>query len=84
MNKMAALCLIMSAGYFLQAQTIDISGSVTNEHGDAIPGAVVTLDSKNMSDTTDMLGEYTLYRDVTSVKNGNLFYGSKNITLKKN
>lgn len=84
MNKVTALCLIISTGYWLQAQTIDISGSVTNEHGDAIPEAVVSLDSRNMSDTTDMLGEYTLYREVTSVKNDNLFYGSKNITLKKN
>lgn len=44
----------------LQAQAISLSGKVTNQSGKGVSGAIVTLKSKNLRDTTDAAGAYLI------------------------
>ena len=60
MYQTTAMYLILLLGFSLSAQTITITGKVTNQSGKAISGAVVTLASKNLSATTDASGAYSL------------------------
>jgi hypothetical protein len=54
------LCLISVIGFSAAAQTINMSGKVTNQSGKAIKGAIVTLAVKKLKDTTDAEGAYTI------------------------
>jgi hypothetical protein len=67
MYRITALCLILAIGYHLQAQTIAIHGKVTDQTGKAINRAVVQLKSKNLADTTDAAGAYSLNSEISSV-----------------
>ncbi len=60
MYKVFVLCFSSLMAFSLSAQTVAISGSVTNRNGQPIKGAVVTLELKMISDTTDANGEYSL------------------------
>ena len=66
--------IIVSGG---TAETIDLSGTVKDGKGNALPGAVVTLASdKSMKDTTDTSGEFTISNATPIRKNG--IYGTRN------
>lgn len=54
------LCLPLMLGTAVQAQTISLRGTVKNESGSPIAGAMVGLDSKQLKDTTDATGGYSL------------------------
>lgn len=84
MQRVGVSCLILSAVFFLQAQTINIRGSVTNALGDAVPNAVVILESKDMSDTTGLDGQYTLFHEATPARNVKISAASEIITIKNN
>jgi hypothetical protein len=60
MYRTAAMSLVLFLGFSLSAQTVNITGKVTNQSGKAISGAVVTLASKKLSATTDASGAYSL------------------------
>jgi hypothetical protein len=60
MFRTTILCLIFATEFSLSAQTVTITGKVTNQTGKGISGAVVTLASKNVSATTDASGAYSL------------------------
>ncbi len=60
MLRTTALSVLLACGIGLQAQTIALKGKVTDQNSKAVAGAVVTLVSKNLKDTTDSNGEYAI------------------------
>ncbi|HLV30422.1 MAG TPA: carboxypeptidase-like regulatory domain-containing protein [Chitinispirillaceae bacterium] len=76
------ICLIIAAVFHLKAQTIDISGKVTNENGKGINGATVALKTKALSAITDADGDYHLAGDISSVNNRSVMSGTNLISLK--
>jgi hypothetical protein len=60
MHRFSHVSLIVLIGISLSAQTVNITGKVTNLSGKGISGAVVTLLSKKLSATTDASGAYSL------------------------
>jgi hypothetical protein len=82
MYQITAMCLIMVIGYHLQAQTIEINGKVTNQSGKGINRAVVQLKSKNLADTTDAEGAYSLSAEISSVNNMTILSGADAISLR--
>jgi hypothetical protein len=82
MCRTTAMCLIVAVGFHLQAQTIAISGKVTDQSsGKGINRAVVQLKSKNLADTTDATGAYSLNAEVSSVNNMTILSGADAISL---
>lgn len=67
MIRMAFQCLVLLIVSNLLAQNIAINGKVTNQGGKAIYGAIVSLKSKQLSDTTDESGLYSLTAMVSGV-----------------
>ncbi|HEX2958502.1 MAG TPA: carboxypeptidase-like regulatory domain-containing protein, partial [Chitinispirillaceae bacterium] len=66
MIRWTVLCLVLT-GASLFAQNIAISGKVTNQSGKAISGAIVSLKSKQIKDTTDASGAYSLIAVVSGI-----------------
>jgi hypothetical protein len=60
MNRFTALLSIFVIGFGLSAQTIAIKGKVTNQSGKAISGAIVSLKSQKLADTTDASGAFSI------------------------
>lgn len=60
MYRIIAMFVILSMCVGLSAQTINITGKVTNKSSKGIAGAVVTLVSKKLSDTTGASGAYAI------------------------
>jgi hypothetical protein len=54
------IAVVAAAIVTLQAQTVNITGKVTNKSGKGITGAVVSLASRKLSATTDASGAYSL------------------------
>lgn len=84
MHRVQAAFLVLAVGLQLQAQTINLSGKVTGVGGKAVHGAIVTLKSNNLIDTTDADGNYTLSGTLTSVKSAISKSGCEAIYLKNN
>ncbi len=82
MSRTAVVFIIISMVYCIHAQTIDINGNVTDQSGDAVPFAVVTLESEEMSDTTDLEGQYSLYKEVSGVEQYQQFESAGRVELK--
>jgi len=66
MLRTTALSVLLACGIGLQAQTIALKGKVTDQNSKAVAGAVVTLVSKNLKDTTDSNGEYAINAVISS------------------
>jgi hypothetical protein len=60
MYRTTVTYVLLLLGFSLSAQTVNITGKVTNLIGQGISGAVVTLASQNLSATTNASGEYSL------------------------
>lgn len=60
MRKITGLILIFMISIAAFAETVNLTGTVSNKNGDPIEGAIVTLKGKNQSDTTDSDGNYAL------------------------
>ena len=82
MYRTTMLCLIAAASFQLKAQTIALSGKVTDESDKGIKGAVVALKSKNLADTTDAAGAYSISDEISSVNNRTILSGADAISLK--
>jgi hypothetical protein len=82
MFRTAVMCLICAIGFHLQAQKIAISGKVTDQSGKGINRATVQLKSKNLADTTDAAGAYSLSAEISSVNNKTILSGADAISLK--
>jgi hypothetical protein len=50
------------------AEDINISGTVSNQAGRPISGAIVILKGQNLTDTTDSKGAYSLVKGTSSIK----------------
>ncbi len=52
--------LLLLAGQFVQAQTIEISGTVSDENGIPIPGANISLEGTTLGTSSDFDGNYSI------------------------
>lgn len=82
MRKTTILYLILLMGFSLSAQSIALSGKVTNQSGKAIGGAIVTLKSKKLADTTDATGAYSITGSITSVHPAPILSGAEAVYMK--
>jgi hypothetical protein len=82
MYRTTAMCLILVIGCHLQAQTIAINGKVTDQNGKGIYHAVVQLKSKNLADTTDTGGAYSLSAEISLINNMTILSGTDAISLR--
>lgn len=73
--------LIFVAAAELSAQPIALTGKVADGSGKAIGGAIVSLKSKQLSDTTDATGTYSLSGNPSSLKREMRFPGKGSATL---
>lgn len=80
MRKML-IALITMLGAEASAQSVALNGKVSDASGKAIGGAVVSLKSKQLSDTTDASGNYTLTNSGTSLMRSEKFPGKGVATL---
>lgn len=67
MNIKMILFLTFTMGFGLSAQTVSLKGKVTNQSGKAISGAIVTLKSKQLADTTDASGAFSMIGGTAAV-----------------
>ncbi len=65
----------------LSAQSVSLNGKVSDGTGKAIAGAIVTLKSKQLADTTDATGAYTLTSGPSSINGVTDFPGMGRVTL---
>jgi hypothetical protein len=73
--------LVLLTAFTLSAQTITLSGKVTNQSGKAIAGAVVKLAVKKLADTTDAAGAYSLTSGTSATNAVALLPGIEAIAL---
>jgi poly(3-hydroxybutyrate) depolymerase len=62
MHKRIAFCLVVLIGLTVNAQTINLSGKVSNQAGKAVSSAIVALLGQGLKDTTGADGAYSLTR----------------------
>lgn len=60
MRNSSVVAFVLSASCGVMAQTVALQGTVKSEAGKAIQGAVVTVASKQLKDTTDANGAYAI------------------------
>ncbi|QQS03237.1 MAG: hypothetical protein IPK50_13055 [Fibrobacterota bacterium] len=60
MQTTKTLSLILSLGALAQAQTVNLTGKITNQAGKGIANAIVTLTPLGLKDTSGADGSYTL------------------------
>jgi hypothetical protein len=77
------IILFMSvvAGYAFAAQTVSLNGVVSNKSGKPIPGAIVTLVSQKLSDTTDAAGAYSFSSAATFIVKTEIQSVAPNVSL---
>lgn len=78
-NLLIGLLIAIPAG--LSAQSVSLNGKVSDGTGKAIAGAIVTLKSKQLADTTDATGAYTLTSGPSSINGVTNFPGKGVVTL---
>ena len=66
-RKTRTLALALCLGALAQAQTVNLTGKITNQAGNAIAKAVVTLTPLGLKDTTGADGLYTLTSGNTAI-----------------
>jgi hypothetical protein len=87
LNRLITLFSIFVIAFGLSAQTINIKGKVTNQSGKAISGAIVTLKSQKLADTTDSFGAFSISGGTSAVitaspsQSGNESVSMKNGTI---
>lgn len=62
--------MTLFAGLTVEAQTINLRGTVTNSGGKGISGVIVTLVGQNLKDTTDGNGAYSIMQNSNAVSPG--------------
>jgi hypothetical protein len=82
MNRFTTLFSIFVMGFGLSAQTIDIKGKVTNQSGKALSGAIVSLKSQKLSDTTDASGSFSISGVTSAVILTSSLSSSETVSMK--
>ena len=67
MYRKIVMYLIFIMGFSQSAQTISLSGKVSNQNGKPISGAIVALINQKVADTTDASGAYSLAKGTSTV-----------------
>jgi hypothetical protein len=60
MRRNGTVFFILAIAFAASAETITLSGTVSNKSGKAISGAIVKLSSRNLADTTDSQGTFSI------------------------
>lgn len=81
MFRKVLVWLIPALGVEVAAQTVSLSGKVADAGGKAIAGAVVSLKSKQLSDTTDATGAYALGGGTSSLGGAKRFPGKGSVSF---
>lgn len=68
MFQRMTFCLLVSVGLTINAQTINVRGTVSNQGGNPIGNAVVALSIQQLADTTESDGRYAITRGEASVR----------------
>jgi hypothetical protein len=76
MHRIAVFYLVMVIGFTTFAQSINLTGKVSNKSGTPISGAIVTLVTQKKKDTTDTQGNYAFTS--TAVTNSIPAYSPRN------
>lgn len=84
MSKSTCIFLIFVIGFGLSAQTISIKGKVTNQSGNAISGAIVTLKSQKLADTTDASGTFSISGGTSAVRSASPSLSGNELVLMRN
>lgn len=84
MNHKLILGLIAAVGISATAQTIKLTGKVTNQTGKAVSGAIVTLVNKQLKDTTDASGGYSITTSTASALTNELNSANDQILMSGN
>ena len=74
-------CLFCVLGVELSAQTVALNGKVADAGGKAIGGAIISLKSKKLADTTDAAGAYALNGTATSLRKDGYLPGKGSATF---
>lgn len=90
MRQRTVLFLIMMAGFAVSAETFKLSGTISNQSGKPIRGAIVSLMGQTLLDTTDVNGAYSFsnvmtrpYQFIPHTENISMKNGSIQISLTK-
>ena len=83
MFRLGWIGLIGAMAAHVPAQTVALSGKVTDGSGKAIGGALVSLKSNRISDTTDASGAYALSGTATALHGSRVFPGQGTMTLQR-
>jgi hypothetical protein len=75
----ASLVAILSTVTF--SEEIKITGKVTNQGGKPVSGAIITLKGKDLKDTTDTEGEYSLVKSNVAVNPSSFLVRTDKITM---
>jgi hypothetical protein len=60
MRRIFVMCIIAAIGIAAYGQSISLTGKVSSQKGNPIPGAIVKLAGKKLVDTTDSQGAFSL------------------------
>lgn len=78
---MNSITAVLVAGISIQAQSIALTGKVSDTGGKAIGGAVVTLKSLKLSDTTDASGTYSIASASSAIQGNKTFLRGSAISM---
>lgn len=68
MDRCICFCMLLLAGVTLNAQTpINVRGTVTNQKGEPVQDAIVTLVKQELKDTTGEDGKFSFIKDTVAV-----------------
>jgi poly(3-hydroxybutyrate) depolymerase len=67
MDRCISYCLLLLFGATLNAQPINVRGTITNKEGKPVKNAVVSLVQQGLKDTTGEDGKYSFIKDTVAV-----------------
>lgn len=67
MSKSILLCVCICLAVTINAQTINLHGKISDQSGKPISGAIVSLESQDLKDTSKSDGTYSIFKEITSI-----------------
>ncbi len=81
MRRIIGLCIILALGVAAYAETVNLRGTVSNQKGKPVAGAIIKLAGQNLADTTDSQGAYSLVNTQTAALSASLPPAGGNVCL---